>query len=85
MRSASRARRGIVVGPCAVLSPIRFGVDVRGEELRQLRLAVDEMNVARRARGWKTFEVVVEVPAGEPSGGSANEEDPAAAGSSPGA
>lgn len=65
-------------------SPIRIGVEAEGEELRQIRLAVGEMNVARRARGWKTFEVVVETPAAEPVGEDAKRTDPAGAGSGEG-
>lgn len=65
-------------------SPIRIGVEAEGEELRQIRLAVEEMNTARRARGWKTFEVVVETPALEPVGEDAKKTDPAGAGSGEG-
>lgn len=66
-------------------SPIRIGVQARGEELRQVRLAVEEMNTARLARGWKPFEVVVETPAAEPVGEEAKKADPAGAGSGGGA
>ncbi len=62
-------------------SPIRFGSSARGEELEQLRLAVDEMNAARRARGWKIFEIVRETPAGEEPEDPAKQKDPAEAGS----
>ena len=48
------------------LSPVLVGVDAVGEELRQVRLAVDEMNVARKARGWKLIQVFEEKPASEP-------------------
>ena len=65
-------------------SPIRIGVEAEGEELRQVRLAVEEMNTARRARGWKTFEVVVETPALDPVGEDAKKTDPAGAGSGEG-
>ena len=62
-------------------SPIRFGADARGEELAQLRLAVGEMNAARKARGWKTFEILQETPAGEEPQDAATQKDPAEAGS----
>ncbi len=62
-------------------SPIRFGSSARGEELEQLRIAVDEMNAARKARGWKTFELVRETPAGEEPDDPAKQKDPAEAGS----
>ena len=65
-------------------SPIRIGVGAEGEELRLVRLAVDEMNTARRARGWKTFELVVQAPAAEPVGEDAKKTDPAGAGSGEG-
>lgn len=65
------------------LSPVLVGVDAGGEELRQVRLAVDEMNAARKARGWKLIQVVEEKPASEPLVEDApKKEDPAAAGSS---
>jgi hypothetical protein len=64
------------------LSPVRFGVAAEGEVLRQVRLAVGEMNAARKARGWKLIEVVEEKPASEPLAEEApKKEDPAAAGS----
>ncbi len=62
-------------------SPIRFGVEASGEELRLVGLAVDEMNAARRARGWKTFEIMVEKGADEPADRAAKKTDPADAGS----
>ncbi len=65
-------------------SPIRIGVGAEGEELRLVRLAVDEMNNARRARGWKTFELVVQAPAAEPVDEDAQKKDPASAGSGQG-
>lgn len=65
------------------LSPVLLGVDAEGEELRQVRLAVDEMNAARKARGWKPIQVLEEKPASEPLVEDApKKEDPAAAGSS---
>lgn len=68
------------------LSPVLVGVDAEGEELRQVRLAVDEMNAVRKARGWKPIEVVEERPASEPLAEDApKREDPAGAGSSRGA
>jgi hypothetical protein len=63
------------------LSPVRIGVKAEGEELRQVRLAVDEMNAARKARGWKLLEVVEERPASEPLVGDVQTKDPAEAGS----
>ena len=63
------------------LSPVRIGVRAEGEELRQVRLAVEEMNAARKARGWKLIEVVEERPASEPLVGDAPTKDPAEAGS----
>lgn len=65
------------------LSPVLVGVDAVGEELRQVRLAVEEMNAARKARGWKLIQVVEEKPASEPLVENApKKEDPAGAGSS---
>lgn len=65
------------------LSPVLVGVDAAGEELRQVRLAVEEMNAARKARGWKLIQVVEEKPASEPLVEDApKKEDPAGAGSS---
>ena len=70
----------------ADLSPVLVGVDAEGEELRQVRLAVEEMNAARKARGWKLIQVVEEKPASEPLVEDApKKEDPAGAGSSRGA
>lgn len=67
------------------LSPVLVGVHAEGEELRQVRLAVDEMNAARKARGWKLIQVVEERPASEPLAEDApKREDPAGAGSSQG-
>lgn len=64
------------------LCPVLVGVDAVGEELRQVRLAVDEMNAARKARGWKLIQVFEERPASEPLAAEpAKPEDPAAAGS----
>lgn len=64
------------------LCPVLVGVDAAGEELRQVRLAVDEMNAARKARGWKLIQVFEERPASEPLAAEpAKPEDPAAAGS----
>jgi len=63
------------------LSPVRIGVKAVGEELRQVRLAVDEMNAARQARGWKLLEVVEERPASEPLVEDARSGDPAEGGS----
>lgn len=67
------------------LSPVPVGVDAEGEELRQVRLAVDEMNAARKARGWKLIQVIEERPASEPIAEDApKKQDPAGAGSSRG-
>jgi hypothetical protein len=49
----------------ADLSPIPLPIISSAEELVEIKLAVEEMNHARRARGWKTFEIIHEMPATE--------------------
>ena len=70
----------------ADLSPLPLPIAASAEELAEIKLAVEEMNHARRARGWKTFEIIHELPATEMVEGplAVETKDPAEAGSEAG-